>query len=204
MVKTASVNLDTVFEESIKVVKIAQRMEAESRKEIPDEDRLRMVTDAKENTKSDEEFDELVAEEKKLKRRIRFGRIEKVEIPQEKRSIVEKNYEIEKQAAQKILLERYQKLESYAKQFDEMETLIAEIIVLEDKSAAANYVQRILDGHVDKDPGVRRGFAPELGILTRFSHSHSLKSVKEKVSIAKKSVGTYATVGMKRNEQGAK
>lgn len=204
MAKTATVNLDTVFEETIKVVKVAQRLEEESRREIPDDEKLQMVKAAKEQAKSSEDLDELEAEEVRLKRKIRFNKIEKIEIPQEKRAIVEKNYEIEKDVAQKLLLDRYQKLEAYTKQFEEMNTLIDEIIILEDKSAVAEFVQRILDGHVDKDPGVRRGFAPELGILTRFSYSHSLKRVKEKVLIAKKAVGNYAAVGTKRNERGMK
>ncbi|MGO1059348.1 hypothetical protein ACTL32_09500 [Planococcus sp. FY231025] len=202
--KGINLNLEEVFVETIKVVKIAQRLEEESRKEIPDEERLRMVLREKEFARTDEELDELEAEEIRLKRCLRFNTFEKVEVPIEKRALVEKNYEIEKQIAHQLLLERYQKLAEYAKQFEEMESLIAEIIDLEDKTAAANFVQRILDGHVEKDPGVRKGFAPELGRLTRFSHGFPLKKVKEKVSIAKKEVSIYAAAGTKRNEQEAK
>lgn len=192
--------LNDVFAETIKVVEIAQRLEIEMRKEIPDQERLRMVKAAKDKAKSSKELDELEAEEIRLKRKIRFGEIEKIQVPQEKRAIVEKNYEIEKEAARKRLLDRYQKLETYLKQFVEMEELVAEIIELEDKAASASFVQRILDGHVDNHIYL----APELQRLTRFSHGHSLKKLTEKLTKTKSLVGNQAAAGIKRNKQGAK
>lgn len=96
MPKAKEEHTANIFEETIKVVKIAQRLEAEARKEIPDRDRLQMVQVARESTRNEAEYEELLEEEKRLKRRLRFHTIEKVEIPQNKREVVENNYKIER------------------------------------------------------------------------------------------------------------
>ncbi|MGX7593654.1 hypothetical protein ACWNS2_00140 [Planococcus plakortidis] len=203
MAKTKEAQPTTIFEETIKVVKIAQQLEADARKEIPDRDRLKMVKIAKESTRNEFEFEELLEEEERLKRRLRFGTIEKIEIPKEKRSIVEDNYKIETAAAKEILLKRYEQLGKIAENFSQMHQLLDELILLEDQAAAARRLEDIFEGRVDKDPGGERGLAPELRWLTRFSHSHELKKVQELLKKAEVSVNHSVAKGVKRNQKGA-
>ncbi|WP_404336425.1 hypothetical protein [Planococcus rifietoensis] len=193
-----------IFEETIKVVKIAQRLEAEARKEIPDHDRLQMVQVAKESTRNEAEYEELLEEEKRLKRRLRFHTIEKVEIPQDKREIVENNYKIETAAAKEILLKRYEQLGKIAENFSHMHQLLDELILLEDQAAAAKKVESIFNGYVDKDPGAQRGLDLELRWLERFSSGHSLKRVQSLLKKAEKSVNSSVEYGKRWNQKGAK
>lgn len=200
----AKEQLPSIFEETIKVVKVAQKLEEEARKEIPDRDKLQMVQKAKEATRDEAEFEELLEEEKRLKRRLRFGAIEKIEIPKDKQAIVENNYKIETAAAKEILLKQYEQLGKIAENFSQIHQLIDELIILEDQAASAREVETIFKGYVEKDPGAQRGLAAELRWLTRYSFGHDLKRVQTLLKKAETKVNLTVGAGTRRNQKGDK
>lgn len=202
MTKTKEVKSATLFEETIKVVKIAQQLESEARKEIPNRDRLKMVQIAKESTRDEFEYEELLEEEKRLIRSLRFGTIEKVEIPEDKQKVVEKNYQIEQAVAKETLLKRYEQLSKIAENFKQIEQILNELIQLEDQAAAARRVEDVLAGRIDKDRGAERGLPAELQYLNKFSHGHDLKRVQALLKKAEHSVKRSASIGAKRNQKG--
>lgn len=178
-VKEAELNGANIFEETIKAVLVAKHLEEEAAKELPDRERLRMLELNKEHINSAEEEEAMEKEEIRLKRKLRFPVIEVIGVPEDKRETVQRNYEVEKEEADRVLTKKYNRLNELAEYVQETTHLLNELIILEDKKATAQWIEDVLAGVVTKNPGKLNGLRSHLSFLTQFSKGHGLKRVRE-------------------------
>lgn len=179
--KEETSNKTNIFEETIKAVMITKRLEEEAHREIPDKERLEMVQKARETVRDLQEDEQLEAEEKRLKKSIRFPGDQVFNIPADKKDVVFQNYEREKEEARQILNSKYNRLNELIQHFGEMETLLEDIAQLEDRKKTARWIESILNGEITKIRGHKSFLGPRLINLTQFSVGSSLRELKIEV-----------------------
>ncbi|WP_203332634.1 hypothetical protein [Planococcus beigongshangi] len=185
--KVIESNVTNIFEETIKAVMVTKRLEEEARKEIPDDVRLRMVQEARKLTRDIKEDEELEAEEERLKKSLRFSAIQVFGIPEDKRAMVENNYEIEKEKAKEVLYTQYKKLEEFTVHLNELNLLLNNVARLEDQASTAGKIEDILAGKVNKLAGRQAFLRPDLSFLTQGSNGNALRKLSaEAVNVNKK------------------
>lgn len=182
MPKTKEDTSTSIFEETIKAVNIAKRLEEEAARELSDKERLNLLNNLKSKVRTAAEEEEMEKEELRLKRRLRFPEKEAIKIPEEHIETVKKNYEVEKAEADKALQAKYQRAAQLNEYLLELNETLGDLIEMEDQKAHAYLIEEVLLGRVIKNPGQTDGLPLRLQFTTRYSKGHGLKVIKKNVA----------------------
>lgn len=144
---------ETAYSETVKAVRLIERIEQEKRKEVPHIDRLRMVSQALENARTRKEAEELATEKKELELALKYPQWEKLNFPEDKRDIVRENYRIETEQGGALLHSLYTQLEQAADALAAAVPLLEQLEQVESKRAVASLVETILADEVEVLPG---------------------------------------------------
>ncbi len=134
------------FVESKKAIQIVLNKEQYLAKQMPTADKLRLLKEHKESTKSPEEYEDLEKLEKELEKKIRFNQLTEPAVPEEYRETLKRNAVVEKLEVDNKLNELKAELKDRIEYLEnELVPLIDNIRQLEKMSKIPNQIDAILD-----------------------------------------------------------
>lgn len=144
---------ETAYSETVKAVRLIERLEKEKEQEVPADERLRMVDRALETARTRQDAERLYNEKKELELLIKYPQWEQLNFPEDKQEIVRENYRTETEQANEFLTDLYTQLEKVADTLAEAVPLLQAADKVERKKRTASVVEIILNNEVEVLPG---------------------------------------------------
>lgn len=194
-----AVDKEKYFTESKKAIQVVLENEKWERKRLSIDDKLRILKEHKDATKSPDEFDELEEEEKRLKRTKRFFGEKELAVPDEHRDKIKRNAEIEQAEVDQKLDELKSKLPGYIDMMEkEVLPLLEDIRDLTGEKLIPYQIDMLTKAYSYDE----RGYSSPHNLIKLFNKSSAEGNVKKAVNRGKGMTNTMRKLSVESKTTG--